>query len=276
MNKRILSTILRKLGLLRFTDKIRFIFVFLSTTIERIRFKQRNPSIKLPPSYFLYETYKLDYQSYLYKGRESARQILSLLEKYKSPESLVILDWGCGPGRITRHLPSLLEDSCKLYGTDPNKKYVAWCKKNIPGIEFSVNDLAPPMHKFDSNFFDFIYGISIFTHMSGNMHFLWNEEIMRILKPGGIFLFTTQGESFIEKLSNQERTLFHEGKIIEKSNTKEGHRTYSSFQPTAFIKSMVKNHEILENIPGKKYSGEQDIWIIKKVAPNILFSNKLD
>jgi SAM-dependent methyltransferase len=267
MNKRILSSILRKLGLLRLTDKIRFAFVFLSTTNARNQFKKRNPSINLPPDYYLYETYKLDYPSYFYKGRESAGQILSLLKNYKSLESLAILDWGCGPGRITRHLPSLLDPSCKIYGTDPNKKYVAWCQKNIPEIKFSANDWAPPMRNYDSNFFDFIYGISIFTHMSGNMHFLWQEEIMRILKPGGIFLFTTQGASFVEKLSKHELTLFHEGKIIEKSNTKEGHRTYSSFQPEAFIRSMFKNHAILEHIPGKRSAGQQDIWMIKKAGP---------
>jgi len=43
----------------------------------------------------------------------------------------------------------------------------------------------PPM-SYEDNMFDFVYSISIFTHLPEDMQFAWLQELQRITKPGGI------------------------------------------------------------------------------------------
>jgi ubiquinone/menaquinone biosynthesis C-methylase UbiE len=177
-----------------------------------------------------------------------------------------ILDWGCGPARVIRHMPRLLSNKVKLYGTDYNEKSINWCKNNIKEIEFNHNSLEATLPYKDSSF-DAIYGISIFTHLSKELHFNWFKELKRILRPGGIILLTTQGENFKPKLSTYERNLFDNGELIVRGNVKEGHRTYSAFHPDQFLKLLFTDLEILEKIviskKDKNYT-PQDTWVLRK------------
>jgi len=265
MNKYTLSSFLRKVGLIRIGDKMRFIISLLRTYTLRKHFFKENKDIKLPPPYYIYETFNLDYFSFYNKSIETAKWLIDYFEKYKKLENLNILDWGCGPGRIIRHLPSFSNESCEFYGTDYNQKYISWCKKNIPDVSFNENKLYPPL-PYNEMMFDIIYGISIFTHLSNQMHYAWFIELMRVLKPEGILFLTLQGNAFKEKLTDTERIRYEKGELIVKSNTKEGHRTFSAYQPASFVKELVGSNEILEHVPGDIKFGkpQQDIWIIKK------------
>ena len=56
--------------------------------------------------------------------------------------------------------------------------------------EFVVNETMPPL-PFPDRFFDFVYSISIFTHLPEAMQFAWLEEINRVLKAGGEAVIST-------------------------------------------------------------------------------------
>jgi len=202
---------------------------------------------------------------FFFQSIDAAEWLVSFFKKYKTLENLKVLDWGCGPGRIIRHLPHFMDKSCKFYGTDYNKKYIKWSGSNISDVSFSVNQLQPPL-QFNDNYFDIIYGISIFTHLSKKMHYAWFDELMRVLKPGGILFITLHGNAFQEKLTKSERDDFDKGKLVVKSNTKEGHRTFGAFQPPSFVKKLIGKNKILEHIPGDIKNGrpQQDVWIIEK------------
>lgn len=265
MAKQDFSNLLRKLRLLQISDKIRFYLQILQYKGKNDNFLKQSPDVALPPDYLIYESFKLDYDKYYNNGKDTAEWLINLLSKHIELPKSKILDWGCGPARIIRHLPELIGNSHDLWGTDYNSKTINWCKTNIKDISFSQNDLEPPL-KFDNNFFDIIYGISIFTHLSENMHQSWINELLRILKPKGIILLSTQGNAFIRKLNSNERNLFDKGKLVIRGNTKEGHRTYSAFQPSNFMINLFKDFEILQHIEGKiqNDSEEQDVWLIRK------------
>ncbi|MCG8696713.1 MAG: class I SAM-dependent methyltransferase [Bacteroidales bacterium] len=266
MNKYIIYTILRQLRLIKFTDRLRFYISYIKSTRARRFFLKENPNVKLPPAYFMYETFNLNYQSFYNKSIETAKWLISYFEKHIEVQNCHILDWGCGPGRVIRHMPSLLSNTCTFYGTDYNKKYIDWCRRNINTVKFSSNDLYPPMQYPDSQF-DIIYGISIFTHLSKPAHLSWFKELMRVLKPGGILLLTLHGDIFKNKLTSTEKAIYDEGKLVIKSYTKEGHRTFSAYQPKDFVIQLVANNKILEHIPGKVINNkpEQDVWLIQKI-----------
>ena len=266
MNKYHFVSIVRKLGLIRVSDLIRFCICFANTYHLRRRFFAENINVKLPPAYYIYETFNLDYQSFYNKGLETANWLVDNLSRHKKIENITILDWGCGPGRIIRHLPNVVPTTCSLYGSDYNISYIKWCKKNIPEVTFKENKLLPPLD-FKNNFFDVVYGISIFTHLSEEMHYRWFSELLRVTRPGGIIFITLQGGVFKTKLLDSQILRFDKGELIVKANTKEGHRTFCAFHPTSFVKKLIGNNEILEHVPGVNLNRkfQQDIWIIKKV-----------
>ena len=260
-----ISFFLRKLGLIKCIDKIRFFLIYIKTQKQRKEFKKANPGVVLPPPYFMYETFGLDYDQFYNASVKSSAWLVSYFEKHKSLHDIDILDWGCGPGRIIRHMPSLLDKSCRFYGTDYNTKYVEWCETNIPEVVFKPNKLEPPL-SFENNKFDVIYGISIFTHLSEKMHYEWFDELIRVLKPGGILFLTLHGNAFKSKLIEEDKRKFDKGQIVVLSSSKEGHRTYSTFHPAPFVKKMSGNNKVLEMVEGNFINGkpQQDIWIFQK------------
>jgi ubiquinone/menaquinone biosynthesis C-methylase UbiE len=263
--KSLFSSFIRNLGLIKFTDKLYFYFVLFKTRKQRNEFKKTHPDVALPPPFYIYETFGLNYESFYNKSINTVEWLISHFQKYSNLKNIKILDWGCGPGRVIRHLPAIMDHSCEFHGSDYNKKYIKWCNKNIPNIIFKENQLAPPLN-YNENTFDIIYGISIFTHLSEEMHYAWFNELIRVLKPGGILFLTLHGDAFKEKLTEAERNNYENGKLVVKSNTKEGHRTFAAFQPTSFVENLITPNEILEHICGKIKNGktEQDVWIIKK------------
>jgi ubiquinone/menaquinone biosynthesis C-methylase UbiE len=196
-----------------------------------------------------------------------------LLEHFRRHHELInvnILDWGCGPARIVRHLPDLLDRSCSIYGTDYNSKSISWNKRAISGVNFNLNDSEPPL-PYVNNSFDIIYGISIFTHLSIDLHYKWFDELVRISKNNGIIFLTLQGNAFKIKLTESELEKYEQGNLITRGNTKIGHRTYSAIHPPNFIRELIKQHQLLQHIEGdiRNNMPQQDIWIIKVIKKDI-------
>ena len=77
---------------------------------------------------------------------------------------------------------------------------------------FAVNATMPPL-PYPDRFFDFVYSISIFTHLPESMQFAWLGEINRVLKVGGEAVISTH--SFGAPRKRKEEKLiahgFHHG-----------------------------------------------------------------
>ncbi len=196
----------------------------------------------------------------------AAKWLVECFRKYTDLKNKKILDWGCGPGRIVRHFPEIIGNGCEFYGTDYNKKSILWCSKNLNGIQFNCNTLEASL-PYPDNFFDIIYGISIFTHLSENMHYEWYNELFRVLNSNGIMLFSTQGDNFKVKLTEPELLRYNNNELVIRGKVREGHRTFSSFQPKGFLLKLFKNVKVLEHLETQAENGKilpQDIWIVRK------------
>jgi len=176
--------------------------------------------------------------------------------------NIYILEWGCGPGRIIRHLKDTIKHNIKLYGSDFNAEAIEWCRTHIEDIEFCVNSDRPPF-PFESNFFDCIYAISVFTHLSETAHFEWIKELLRVLKPHGLIIITTHGDSTGGRLLTHERRLYDLGKLIVRGHVKEGKKWYLAYHPPEFVKNeLLKECEIISH--GQFGHGYQDMWVARK------------
>lgn len=263
-----MSAFLRRFRLLAGVEKLRFFLKRRTFKNSNTKFLNEHPDIEIPPDFFLYETYMLHYELYYKDGLETAREIVNLLGRRYNilQKDMRCLDWGCGPARVTRHLPGLLP-GVELHGADYNERYINWCKSKIKGIQFKQTHISPPTLYADA-YFSIVIGLSVFTHLSELNHYAWLNELYRIIKPGGVLFITTQGKSYAHKLSVNERQKFNEAKLIVRDGVLEGNRLFSAFQPPHFVKSFVKDKfEVIEFIPGKanRKSPEQDKWMLKKI-----------
>lgn len=264
MTRAFISNLFRRLGLMRLWDKLQYRRQAMKYGAENRAFRQEHPEVALPPDYMMYESFKLQYGRYYEGGRESAEWLCRALAPHL-PERGRLLDWGCGPGRIIRHLPALKGEGWEICGTDYNGDSIEWCRAHLEGIRFEKNGLRPPT-VFADGHFQAAYGISILTHLSAEMHRAWIAELWRVLAPGGVLLLTTHGEAFLAKLSAEEQQRFRKPELVVRGKTVEGHRTYAAFQPPAIMRGLFEGFDILAHIPGTVVQGvpEQDVWIVGK------------
>lgn len=260
--KNLVSGFLRKVRLLYVADYLRYFLIKYYNKKDNDAFKEKFPNIVLPPDYLMYESFKLDYASYYFGGKKTAEWVQNLTKEWLPVGNWVVLDWGCGPGRVIRHWP---EHQFTCFGSDVNEKSLDWCKLNFPAIRFLNQQVLPPLD-IAAQTFDLIYGISILTHLSLSAHFLWIEELKRILKPGGLLVLTTQGNAFKDKLMKSEIKDFDDGHLIVRGSVKEGHRTFSSFHPVPFMEKLFDSFVILKHISVENEGNVQDVWIVKKFS----------
>ncbi|MDB6064997.1 MAG: Methyltransferase type 11 [Pedosphaera sp.] len=121
-----------------------------------------------------------------------------------------MLDFGCGCGRFLIPMSHRM-DPKKLSGTDIDAEAIQWLRANYPIFDdLDVNDCAPPT-KYPDGTFDFVFSVSIFTHLPEEMQHAWLKELARIMAPGGYGIFTTHGEKHYPHLSAPAR-----GQLLEK------------------------------------------------------------
>lgn len=266
--KKSIGKFIRRSNIAGVADRTRFYSQYLANYFPNKKFLSLNTAINFPPPYFLYETYELNYANYYNDGLQTASEIVSILQPFINFDQpgKALLDWGCGPGRIVRHLPALLDNRHAVYGCDYNAVYINWCTKNLLNITFAKNELTPPT-SFANDSFDAVYGLSVITHLSAQNHFAWIAELHRVLKPGGLLLITSQGDQFKEKLLNDELASFNKGELVIRDSEQEGHRVFAAFQPKNFMVDLLKDFKLIRFIEGgtkESIHGKQDTWLVQK------------
>ncbi len=258
---------LRNIYILSLIEIILFIPGLLKYRKENKQFKKLHKEIKLPPSYLIYKIYGfIHYSSYYYGGKNASEYLEDLIKKHLNPKnSIKILDWGCGPGRVISHLNNILPNTHKeIYGTDYDKKSIKWCKKTYKDISFNINQLSPSL-PYGAKKFDVIYAISIFTHLSEELNYLWINELTRILKSNGILILTTHGDNCLDNLLEDEKRLYYAGKFVTRGKVYKGSRLFCTYHSPKFMYKFLKAFEIINHENShNNFSGKQDIWIAKK------------
>lgn len=266
--KSLILQLIRTLHAEALADRLRFAFQYLKQISAFQRFKSQHPDFPIPPAYFLYETYALNVADYYADGKATAIEIVDLAKPYLdwSRPDIQVLDWGCGPARVVRHFPPLLQDSAKVMGTDYNQRYMDWNSRNISSVTFMQNQLSPPLD-LPSNQFDLVYALSIITHLSIPMQQAWINELYRVVRKGGLLLITAQGDGFKQKLTKAENQQYDKGEVVIRAAHIEGHRVYAAFQPPAYMATLLQDFELLRFIPGgekESIHGWQDTWLVRK------------
>lgn len=178
-----------------------------------------------------------------------------------------ILDFGCGCGRML--IPgSLMLPPGKLSGTDIDEQAIVWLRNNYNSFnDLSVNGFMPPT-KYSDGTFDFIYSISIFTHLPEEMQHAWLKELARLIRPGGCGVFTVHGENFFHLLLKQASrdALQKNGFAYEADTIKEGLPEFyqNAFHTHEYIRRQWSRYFEVVAIYPKGVGNHQDAVLVRK------------
>lgn len=233
------AAVLRKLWLLQLADYIFFLILLVRQRERNRNFGLNHPEVCVPPASILYDILgTCDVAGFFLSGKEHASSIGQIICQTHSGRPLKILEWGCGPARVLQYLQSPSDDRWELYGSDYNPITVNWCCNNLPQIHFYHNDLEPPIQA-TSESFDVIYCISVFTHLSESLHYQWVQEILRLLKPGGLFISTFHGHRYRDHLSPEEQVKFDNGELVVRGKIREGKKNFASYHGDCFVQKLL-------------------------------------
>jgi SAM-dependent methyltransferase len=205
---------------------------------------------------------------FLHSGRLCSDSIRYALLKngYKIEDFGAILDFGCGCGRVIRHWNALSKGH-RIYGTDINPELIAWDQKHLNKIaDFRVNGLEPPLN-YPDGLFDFIYAISVFTHLTEELQYAWIDELRRVLKLGGLLMMTVHGESRFYQLSLAEQRQFSAGSLVVKNCASPGSNSCGAYHPEFYVRNcLVRKYEVVDFIPRGLRDADQDIYLFQKYS----------
>ena len=173
-----------------------------------------------------------------------------------------ILDFGCGCGRLIRQWKRL--SGRRIRGTDTNPRMIEWCKRSLRFAEFQRNGNASRLDYADEAF-DFIYAISVFTHLTEEMQGFWIDELTRVLNPGGYLYLTVHGRTRARALPPRERQAFEAGQLVVVNKRLVGTNACSTFHPEKYLRERFsRNLRIVDFIPDGAEDAGQDAVLFRK------------
>lgn len=139
---------------------------------------------------------------FLWTGLVDIMTFLGHYHRFALPKAIVrVLDFGCGGGRLSRFLGQV--PSYSVHGSDINADHVLWCQANLDGVKTRQNGPNPPLG-FEDNSMDFIYALSVFSHLTQQSMAEWLRDLARVADKGAILLLTTHGEFAADLVSRSK------------------------------------------------------------------------
>lgn len=170
-----------------------------------------------------------------------------------------VLEFGCGSGRAARWWIEAHESN--FYGCDVQSRLIRWCSENLAG-HFSKNDLLPPL-RFESEAFDLLYAISVFTHLREDLAGKWLSELARVTKPGGLALITFHDESS-SGAESVIPTLKRDGFAVRRGGANGGNLLSVFYSAEGFSRRAASNWETAAVFESNATGGGQAVVVLRK------------
>ena len=232
------------------------IFISLRTSTLEEEFENApvtSTGLKVPPGWLVQAfTGVPDARNFMADGQREASLYLEWYEKWfgRLPDEVRVLDFGCGCGRVLQHLPQ--RGSRQYFGIDLHRDAVDWLRMAQPSAQVYYGSETPPLDTAIGEI-DFLYAISVFTHLSEQHEAAWMAEWKRILKDGSALFVTFRGEDWLEQHSTpQHRELILEG--MEKNGGRffQAHSFWEGIFP-AFYGGAYHTHEFVKRTWGQEF-----------------------
>ncbi|MDX2142960.1 MAG: class I SAM-dependent methyltransferase [Rhodospirillaceae bacterium] len=242
----------------------------------------------LPPEKLRALTAAPDAPTFLWTGLADLQTFMDVFARHGTAPAgrkLRVFDFGCGAGRMTRFLGMM--DAVEAHASEINPDMAKWCRENLKTVVTTKNEELPPL-SFADGAFDFVYSMSIFTHLSEERTRPWLDEMARVLAPGGILAVTTHAHTALGIIKGSkvhqdmfgvdaaqtaelqtrletERFIFLPYKFLTRTMAKVGSEYGNSFIHPAYIdaKWNTDTLEVLAHQPGG-LRGWQDMVVLRR------------
>ncbi len=170
----------------------------------------------------MYSKYAEDYtqaiENNIYNAGYDRPSMLSLIPD----EVESILDMGCGSGA---YLPSLLKYNKNITAIDQSEEFISIVKDRFPDIRAYSHDLNFPIPEKEGQFDLVISPLTI--HYIEDWSRLF-KDVLRLLKDGGNFIFSTH-HPFLDFKSSNSGNYFEREYLTQEWNTLGSEKTKVSF-----------------------------------------------
>ncbi len=116
-------------------------------------------------------------------------EVVNIIKMLEQKSSKIVLDLGCGVGR---HSLFLAESGFTVHAIDGSISGIQYLKESCKSLTGSVEAICGDMTNlpYNDSYFDYILAWNVIYH--GNLSVIHRvlSEVLRVLKPGGIFQFT--------------------------------------------------------------------------------------
>ena len=206
-----------------------------------------------------------DLDWFLKGGKLGVQTIVSLLEVHGTVlgELDSVLDFGCGCGRVVRHLRDY--ETVNVHGTDCNQHAIVWCDEHLNFAEFGTNQLEPRT-RYREHCFDLVYAFSVFTHLTESLQSPWMQELRRILKPEGLLIVTVHGDQYFPQIPASEQPRYQRGELIVTGREAAGDNLCAAYHPEAYVRNVLaKDFDVIECRPqGALGNPLQDVYLLRR------------
>ncbi|MEM1271393.1 MAG: class I SAM-dependent methyltransferase [Bacteroidota bacterium] len=267
--KKFVKRILDQTGLLPTVERVYFNARAASLDVVRREIPLRQngapDGYPVPPADLIYDIIGCRWAAvYLDSGRRLVNDLEQALTRngYALKDFGAILDFGCGCGRMLRHV--LARTDANVYGTDYNPELAAWSAEHLAPATVKHNQLEPPL-PFGDNSFDFAYARSVLTHLPEDLQIRWMRELNRVLKPGGVLYFTTHGRALARGLQHHQREALERGEVVETFSTRAGANLCSVYQyPAHVVRRLIDGYSLIDFVEGRPRKHlRQDVYLLK-------------
>ena len=158
------------------------------------------------------------------------------------------LDFGCGCGRFLAGWV-MHGSPMRLRGCDYNPALVKWCSEHIPGVIVKVNRLGEDI-PFETGSLDFVYLLSVFTHLTVAEQKRLVGEFRRVLRPDGYVYVTFHGEYFLpEMLPRMEggEELFRRDGFLIQHETLEGQNDCWTLHSPSYLSALFEGFLLVKH-----------------------------
>lgn len=140
----------------------------------------------------------------------------TIVDKFNLNSDSVIIDYGCGVGRVSRYLSQHVK---KVYAIDSSDSYIEMAKKECEGfdnIEFIKLDKSVFRSDLIHEEIDLVFFNKVAQHIDKPLLWVSLKEISKILKPEGcielhLSLFDINSIVFNNMYETVERAAYHAG-----------------------------------------------------------------
>jgi SAM-dependent methyltransferase len=113
---------------------------------------------------------------------------------HKELQDSLVLDFGCGWGRLIRLLYKYVSFE-NIYAVDPLNKSIEICRENGVKAHLALSEYVPSSLPFGQRF-DLIYAFSVFTHLSEKTTHIVLKTLRKYIVENGALVITIRPEAY--------------------------------------------------------------------------------